>query len=345
LSNGKPRLNGSPSCACQFTDWSHDTNGGHVPGYTIQNSPLAGMPYVAGPNGHPQWRGNVSVVQSQTSFSQWFADSPGSNPPMTHTVGILELGAVASDRYRFATNPDSVQGGFFPLDPAPLPIGPGNTPAGEPLLCNLWPYWYSSAQFGAGNGCKGDQYLFPPSIPTSVLVAMGCATKSPPGCVDGAWAAATQGRFHDFWFTGESHSYFQLPATGVSLQAYGADDIFVFINGKLLLDLGGTHEPIGGKVVIDTTGNAYTIEGGFLDANGEVLPCPSGDPRDPMNTKACPRPVPGDDCRTRLVPLGLKPGSVYELAIFIAQRTPSILGSAFSLDMSAPTVLRSVCSR
>jgi fibro-slime domain-containing protein len=150
--------------------------------------------------------------------------------------------------------------------------------------------------------------------------------------VDGVWAVTTQGRLHDFWFTGESHSYFQFPATGMSLQAYGADDIFIFINGKLVLDLGGTHEPIGGKVVIDTTGNANIVEGGFLGVDGEVLPCPSGDPRDPMNTKGCPRPVTGDDCRARLVPLGLKPGSVNEnhAASWFSVRTSTSSGDALA---------------
>lgn len=31
------------------------------------------------------------------------------------------------------------------------------------MLCNLWPYWFSGSQFGAGIGCKGDQYLWPPA--------------------------------------------------------------------------------------------------------------------------------------------------------------------------------------
>ena len=60
--NGKPafnstRLNGA-LCDCQFTDFSHDTNGGYVPGYVAAtNSPTTGLVYVGGANGHPMYRG------------------------------------------------------------------------------------------------------------------------------------------------------------------------------------------------------------------------------------------------------------------------------------------------
>ena len=56
-------------------------------------------------------------------------------------------------------------GGFFPLDPPahgfPLytaaPVGPGTAPqtvGTEAMLCNLYPYWYSSTSFGAGKTAR-----------------------------------------------------------------------------------------------------------------------------------------------------------------------------------------------
>ena len=48
----------------------------------------------------------------------------------------------------------------------------------------------------------------------------------------------------------------------------GDDDVFVFVNGKLALDLGGVHGPEAGTVDFDaqagdlgiTTGNVYTLD-------------------------------------------------------------------------------------
>ena len=145
-------------------------------------------------------------------------------------------------------------GGFFPLDPAahgfPLytmaPAGPGTPPqmvGTEPMLCNLWPYWHTSTAFGAGNSCRGDQYLFPPSlIPPDTTGAcpggMNC---------NGKWYVGQQGWYHDSWFTDEARYLFT--HTGAfSLQFYGDDDMFIFINGKLVIDLGGVHQRLPGRV-------------------------------------------------------------------------------------------------
>ena len=91
-------------------------------------------------------------------------------------------------------------GQYPPGTNAATPAGPGAMRmggTGEPtLLCNLWPYWYSSASFGAGARCKGDQYLFPPSVTST--------TANP----NGMWVTGLQGWFHDFWFTSEARYLF-----------------------------------------------------------------------------------------------------------------------------------------
>ena len=70
---GKPVFNmaragagGNPLfCDCQFIDWSHDGNGGHVPGYTqAANGPTNGLTYTDGASGHPMYRGPAPVVSS-----------------------------------------------------------------------------------------------------------------------------------------------------------------------------------------------------------------------------------------------------------------------------------------
>ncbi len=123
--NGRPAFNSNRNgggakatlCDCQFTDWSHDTNGGHVPDYAMSNSPLDGLTYVSGSSGHPMYKGPAPIASSATSFGQWWTDNTYTNN--THQVATLKLGPVAgaTNLYRFSSAPHSVYGGFFPLDP------------------------------------------------------------------------------------------------------------------------------------------------------------------------------------------------------------------------------------
>ena len=55
------------------------------------------------------------------------------------------------------------------------------------------------------------------------------------------------------------------PHGRIQLQFYGDDDLFIFINGKLVLDLGGVHQRLPGRVEVNGAGMATIIEGGSLD--------------------------------------------------------------------------------
>jgi fibro-slime domain-containing protein len=375
--NGRPAFNAARNgggaaatlCACQFTDFSHDTNGGHVPGYNAAtNGPLNSFGYVTGTSGHPVYKGTAPVVTSATTFGQWWNDgtweSDGANTNR-HAVGFLELGPVAgaTNLFRFSSAPHSVYGNFFPLDPAAnaFPIytltgsftGPGAirgmpAPWSEPLLCNLWPYWYSSTVFGAGAGCIGDQYVFPPSF------AMGMDPAAWFGMhLNGDWLVKTQGWFHDSWFSVEARDLFTFNGP-FSLQFFGDDDTFVFINGVLVIDLGGVHQRLPGKVDVDDLGNATTQEGGSVylpctnpvgqtnacpvipagAAPGDMVPCTGPNAIEPVTKQAFNATCAGGtcDCRQRTVPLGLQKGSTYEIAVFSRDGHPT--ESNFQLTLS-----------
>lgn len=62
-----------------------------------------------------------------------------------------------------------------------------------------------------------------------------------------------QGRSHNFHFTLELHSSFTYKG-GEVFQFTGDDDIWVFINKRLVVDLGGVHGPVSGAVNLDTLG-------------------------------------------------------------------------------------------
>jgi fibro-slime domain-containing protein len=62
-----------------------------------------------------------------------------------------------------------------------------------------------------------------------------------------------QGRSHNYHFTLEEHSQFTYEP-GQTLQFRGDDDVFVFINDELVIDLGGIHVAESASVDLDTLG-------------------------------------------------------------------------------------------
>jgi fibro-slime domain-containing protein len=223
-------------------------------------------------------------------------------------------------------------------------------PSGEQLLCNLWPYWYSpysgstvntgTNKFGGNNNCASDQYLFPPSV--------SFATEP-----NGNWATAMQGWFHDSWFSTEARYLFAFNGA-FELQFYGDDDTFVFINGILVVDLGGVHQRLPGKVSVDANGMATTQEGGEVYLPGEtggtvgdLIPCTGTDPvtKVAFNSNGSATEPNCDsatcDCRTRSLNLNLTKGSTYEIAIFTRDGHPS--ESNFELTLSGFSTTQTQC--
>jgi fibro-slime domain-containing protein len=125
---------------------------------------------------------------------------------------------------------------------------------------------------------------------------------------------------HNFHFTSEAHTWFQYSG-GEQLAFRGDDDVWVFVNGRLAVDLGGIHNVLRGVV---------TLNGATTQTCAEDKRC-SG--------TACDSPP--TNCTTIADGYGLVAGNVYEIIVFQAER--HVTASNYQLTLSGFNAPRSTC--
>jgi fibro-slime domain-containing protein len=127
-------------------------------------------------------------------------------------------------------------------------VGAGNT------------YVYDSAQTPLGNTSNTAEVGFFPLDGLSPPESWGITPT-------GGETPPTPGLNHDYGFTTELHNWFTYQG-GEVLNFTGDDDVWVFINNRLAVDLGGVHPRQAGSITLDDAtaarmglvkGNAYEM--------------------------------------------------------------------------------------
>ena len=129
-------------------------------------------------------------------------------------------------------------------------------------------------------------------------------------------AVASNDCAHNVSFTSETHFWFEYQG-GESFEFIGDDDLWVFVNRKLAIDLGGLHVSQTGRFVLD----ADTDDDGPDTADGTASVT--------------------DRSAAHAIDFGMHVGGVYEIVLFHAERNEC--GSNFKVTLKDFNKPKSVC--
>jgi fibro-slime domain-containing protein len=235
-----------------------------LPGLVQTTLDAAGKPVFTGLAG--------AYITSQQTFLQWYRDMPGTNHTTTGKITLWNNGNGAYVN-RYGAN-----GEQWPLTTKEYFCG-GMTQAkldatGAPIPCTFQ-FGTTACDTDLAMGYKllqcitdpvsgqysaifqtalldGNPFFFPVDGDMfTPLSERSTATVGPPYSAQFIPEPGTPAPMHNFSFTSEVRYWFQYDATTTyKLDFFGDDDVWLFINRKLAVDLGGIHSSDGGSVTI-----------------------------------------------------------------------------------------------
>lgn len=200
---------------------------------------------------------NATITKNRSAcdnnyFEQWFSDVAGVNKSFNSTLTLSN--DYYSNAYTFNKNWNN--GGFFPLDSIGSDfnyIGPnieltlGEDSFGPQTLsifCPPYDYQYANSQtdFLGNNTYELCLAWLANGGPKTGSAAITAAMTSPLGIM----------HLRNYGFTMEGAATFEYhKGAGETFEIYGDDDIWVYVDGVLVVDLGGAHPAAKGIVDMD----------------------------------------------------------------------------------------------
>jgi fibro-slime domain-containing protein len=287
-------------------------------------------------------------MHGAAQFKQWYRNGAPASAPIPGTIRLFDNGSGGYvNRWgamgeQWKGYPQGTVNGMTYPNPQQCSdtdcTACAAAPAGTVCLDDCFP-WGTNTQacFAAEVLYDGNPLFFPIDPPRmGILNDTRLAAKVPeqygwqgwPGEVDvatrlGFTAAAPfvsatapfPTALHNFSFTTEVKYWFKYnPATPAVLDFTGDDDVWVFVNGHLTVDLGAWHVPLSGRVTIGAnvaTSTNTTLTGAPVTSTGTAAQ------------------------------FGLESGKVYLISVFHAERQTE--GSSFKLTLSGFNLVPSEC--
>ncbi|MFZ5889478.1 MAG: DUF4215 domain-containing protein [Myxococcota bacterium] len=234
-----------------------------------------GKPVYVGPaNPH-----GAPFIAGASTFSKWYRDDPSVNATK---VSKLTLYRTASGAYvnrmkesgeQFQKTATAYYCGNVGAEvtdgtgqPIPCTSKYGTTDCdkvtGPILSCNIKDGSYVATYLI--EAIDGNPLFYPVDDVAFTPESERMSAVLPAPMYSASWDPEPGKPLHNFSFTSEAGYWFMFDAHKVyTLDFTGDDDVWVFINNRLAVDLGGIHTPVSGSVTLDaSSSNRFGVEDG-----------------------------------------------------------------------------------